>query len=77
MTNNRSLSRQAERAILAQRARDERWAAKARAAVTHPDYGSVVVPHASKFSAICCAAEAWGVDWYEIMDSTVMGTANG
>lgn len=47
------------------------WSAKIYSKVTHPKYGSVVVPHRSSFSAITCAAEVWGCDWSEVLDATV------
>lgn len=47
------------------------WSAGIFSKVTHPHYGSVVVPHRSSFSAICCAAEVWGCDWSEVLDATV------
>lgn len=57
-----------------ERAKAGRWAYKGLARVTHPARGSVVVPCGSKLSAIECAAEYWGCDTAEIMDSTVMAT---
>ncbi|MEG1593969.1 MAG: hypothetical protein RR350_06120 [Oscillibacter sp.] len=54
-----------------ERSRRQRWEAKGRAKVTHPDHGSVVVPHSSNFSAILNAAEVWGCDWLEIHDAEV------
>ncbi len=54
-------------------ARDRRWLAAGRAKVTHPSYGSVVVPHLSKLAAIENAAEFWRVDWLDIVkDCAVM-----
>lgn len=54
-----------------ERGRLQRWAAKGRSRVIHPDHGSVVVPHSSNFSAILNAAEVWGCDWLEIHDAEV------
>ena len=54
-----------------ERARIYAWSAGIFSKVTHPRYGSVVVPHRSNYSAICCAAEVWGCDWSEILDATV------
>lgn len=45
---------------------------KSRACVTHPKYGSVVVPHSSNLAALMNAAEYWGCDWSEITDASVM-----
>ena len=39
--------------------------------VTHPARGEIVVPGASPFAAILCAAEAWGCDWMEIREARV------
>lgn len=49
-----------------ERERENRWNAKGRACVTHPKYGSVVVPHSSNLAALMNAAEYWGCDWSEI-----------
>ena len=46
-----------------ERERENRWNAKGRACVTHPKYGSVVVPHSSNLAALMNAAEYWGCDW--------------
>jgi len=64
----RARSRAAQRIVLAQRARDLRWAAKCRVTLRHPDFGSIEVPHGSNFAALLCAAEAWGVDWMRIRE---------
>lgn len=53
------------------RERHTRWSAKARSRVEHPAHGAVIVPHASSYSAICCAAEVWGCDTMEVMDAAV------
>ena len=45
-----------------ERERENRWNAKGRACVTHPKYGSVVVPHSSNLAALMNAAEYWGCD---------------
>ena len=42
-----------------------------RARVTHPAHGEIIVPCASPLAAVMCAAEAWGCDWAEILDSEV------
>lgn len=52
-------------------ARRDRWAAPGRAKVTHPRFGSVVVPHCSALGATKNAAEYWGVHWLEISDAEV------
>ena len=39
--------------------RARRWLAPHRSMVSHPKYGSVIVPHLSKISAIENAAEFW------------------
>lgn len=44
-----------------------RWTAKGRARVTHPEYGSVIVPHMSNFAALENAAEFWKRDVLEII----------
>ena len=49
-----------------ERERENRWNAKGRACVTHPKYGSVVVPHSSNLAALMNAAEYWDCDWSEI-----------
>lgn len=55
-----------------ERNRVTRWSARGKARVIHRNRGSIVVPCASKFSAILCAAEAWGCDWGGIMDAQVV-----
>lgn len=40
-----------------ERSRTYRWSAKGAARVSHPDHGTVVVPHHSNFAAIMNAAE--------------------
>lgn len=52
-------------------ARRDRWTAKGISKVTHPRFGAIVVPHASRLSALKNAAELWGVDWLEIRDAEV------
>ena len=49
---------------LAERRRHDR-AAKGRARVALPGRKAVVVPCASPFAAIQCAAELWGIPWHE------------
>lgn len=39
--------------------------------MTHPKHGTVVVPHASKYAAILCAADVWKCDWTKIMDAEI------
>lgn len=56
-----------------ERERENRWNAKGRACVTHPKYGSVVVPHSSNLAALMNAAEYWGCDWSEITDASGHG----
>ena len=51
--------------------------AKGRARVTHPRFGSVIVPCASKFAAIENAAEFWGVDWLDLKGAEVYAVAPG
>ena len=43
-----------------QRSRMERWNAKGRSCVVHPERGAVVVPHSSNLAALMNAAEYWG-----------------
>lgn len=43
----------------------DRWSAPSKALVKNPRYGSVVVPCETKFAALLCAAEAWGVSEVE------------
>lgn len=54
------------------RNRERRWARKTKATVTHPKYGSIVVPHMSNLGAIECAAEVWGCMPWDITDAEVM-----
>ncbi len=49
------------------RAREMRWTELGKAKVTHPVYGSVIVPHGSKIMALENAAEFWGCDLMEII----------
>ena len=53
------------------RSTDLRWSAKGKAKVTHPMWGEVIVPCASKLAAVRCAAEVWGADWAQLMDAKV------
>lgn len=55
-----------------ERNRIARWSARGKARVIHRNWGSVVVPCASMYSAILCAAEVWGCDWSGIMDAEVI-----
>lgn len=48
-------------------AREQRWRAPARSRVSHPKYGSVIVPHASNLAATMNAAEFWHCDLMEII----------
>ena len=50
-----------------QAAREQRWMAPARSRVSHPKYGSVIVPHASNLAATMNAAEFWRCDWAELL----------
>ena len=56
-------------------ARRDRWAAEGRSKVTHPRFGSIVVPHCSRLGALKNAAELWGVHWMEISDAEVWAAA--
>lgn len=47
-------------------ARNRRWTEPARARVTHPDYGEVIVPAGSNYSACLCAADVWGCEFVDI-----------
>lgn len=60
-----------------ERSRRERWEPKSLARVTHPNHGSVVVPHRSNLAAVMNAAEVWGCDWMEITDATVYAAEPG
>lgn len=53
------------------RAADLRWSAPSKAKVTHPMWGSVIVPCSSGLAAVQCAAEIWNVDPVQIMDARV------
>ena len=57
-------------------ARRNRWAFPGKVRVVHPKYGEVIVPGASKFAAILCAAEKWKCDWAEITDAEVWALDN-
>lgn len=50
-------------------AREARWTVKNKSRVSHPKYGSVIVPHASRLTAIENAAEYWGCGIMEIINS--------
>lgn len=49
------------------RSRVNRWTASGKSRVTHPRYGSVIVPHLSKLAAIENAAEFWKCDTLDII----------
>ena len=51
--------------------RRNRWSFKTKARVVHPDHGEAIVPAASPFAAIQCAAEVWKVDWVTVLDAEV------
>lgn len=75
MEHNDEREREQHRQLQAARKRNRaaRWAKKTKATVTHPKYGSVVVPHMSKLGAIECAAEVWGcMPWDITKDAEVM-----
>ena len=52
-------------------ARKHRWEFPGKVRVVHPKCGEVIVPGASPYAAILCAAEKWKCDWAEIMDAKV------
>lgn len=68
MIHNEEREREQRRQLQAARRRNRawRWSRKTKATVTHPDHGSVVVPHGSNLAAIECAAELWGVMPWDI-----------
>lgn len=68
-----ALRREAERTALRRRQLefDNCWNVPTRARVVHPKYGEVIVPHASNYAAIRCAAWVWKCDIREIMDAQV------
>ncbi len=66
--------RAGNRAAAEFRARLLRWNVGAAARVTSPTYGETVVPHQSRFAAIQCAAEVWGVPWTKIGPIEIQGT---
>ena len=49
-------------ASAAERAREHRWNVPGRSRVTHPDHGTIVVPHSSNLAAIMNAAEVWAAE---------------
>lgn len=59
----------------AERSRNQRWSAGGVARVTHPAYGTVVVPHHSNLAAVMNAAEVWGCKWSDILDAEVWQAA--
>ena len=52
-------------------ARKHRWEFPGKVRVVHPKFGEVIVPGASPYAAILCAAEKWKCDSTEIMDAKV------
>lgn len=75
MDYNEERERKMHRYLQVARKRNKvrRWATQNRATVTHPKYGSVVVPHLSNLTAIECAADTWGcMPWDIIKDATVV-----
>ena len=55
-----------------ERAAALRWAAKGKAQVTHPRYGTVIVPCQSPIAAVFCTAEVWGSEVEAIEDYRVL-----
>lgn len=49
----------------------ERWSKTAKARVTHPVFGSVIVPCGSCFASILCAADIWNVPFVSLLDARV------
>ena len=74
MIHNEEREREQRRQLQAARRRNRqrRWARKTKATVTHPKYGSIVVPHMSNLGAIECAAEVWGCTRYPISSSSAI-----
>lgn len=64
-----------EKSIL--RSRKAMWSSKNRAVVSHSEFGEVVVPCASKQSALECACEVWGCSMLEIACASVMRAPDG
>jgi hypothetical protein len=54
------------------RGRAQRWAGKRKARVSHPAYGTVIVPHLSNYAAILNAAEYWKCPWTDLTDAAVV-----
>ena len=54
-----------------ERARRDRWSAAVEVRVKHRKYGEAVVPYASGFAALLCAADVWRCDWMEIRDAEI------
>lgn len=63
--------RKRTRKMAEERSRRDRWAHKCKARVVDPKRGEVIVPCASPFAAILCAAEVWKCDWIEIIHAEV------
>jgi hypothetical protein len=57
-------------------ARKHRWEFPGKVRVVHPKFGEVIVPGASPYAAILCAAEKWGCPWAEITDAKVWALDN-
>lgn len=63
--------RRRHRMLAEERARRIRWAHKCKARVVDEERGEIIVPCASPFAAILCAAEVWKCDWAEIIHAKV------
>lgn len=50
-----------------ERARVRRWRERTISRVSHPRYGTIIVPHGSNLSAIENAAELWNCNLREII----------
>lgn len=59
------------------RRRFERWNAGNIARVSHPKYGTVVVPCENNYAARMCAAEYWGLSEREIPRMSCMAPEPG
>lgn len=68
---------QAELAQAKYQARIRRWKAPGTAKVSHAGHRTVIVPSSSKLSAVMCAAELWGVDWYDVIHAEVHAVPPG
>lgn len=47
-------------------ARIRRWLEPAKARVSHPDRGEIIVPAGSSYAACLCAADVWGCEFADI-----------